>query len=815
MKKLIYYVMAATLLCGCAEDVEKEFFGGINGIVSDKTTGGSVPTVNVSLTPGGKSAVTGSDGNYSFTDLEPGTYTINISKEGYKPTSKSVVVVAGKNVDGHILIERIPAIVTVDRDVLDFGDKQDVNTLSFSIVNSSYENLIWTIEQNCTWIKEVKPNGGTLKFEKTEAITIVIEREKLAGGNNETVVGVKSSNGLSELTVKAVGIETGLPGVTTQDPNNISATSAQLNGTITSEGLPAFTERGFVYATTPQPTLDNTIRNVTAPVNSERIFWANVEGLELNKTYYVRAYATNTIGTAYGNEVSFEATASLAGVTTQDPTNISATSAQLNGTITSEGLPAFTERGFVYATTPQPTLSNTIRNVTAPVNSERIFSANVEGLDLNRTYYVRAYATNTIGTAYGNEVSFEVKALPALNTIRVSEVTSSTAKFEAEITSEGSPAYTERGFVFATTSQPTLSNTIRKITAEKNSNTGYSASVSGLSLNTTYYVRAFATNDNGTAYGNEVTFTSGAELATLSTNAPADISTNSALLGGNIITTGSPAYNEHGVCYGVSPMPTIDNSIKVIIPGSGTGSFSQQVSGLSSGTKYYARAYAKSGDSGTAYGEEVSFTTHAPVSVNTQSVSSTNITTSSAKIYGNIINAGVPGYTEKGICYGTSNNPTKETAFSLSVAGSGTGAYSADINNLDANTRYYACAYATNELGTVYGNTVNFTTKLEKASVSTQAPSTLSGTSVRLNGTIISTGNPPYTERGFVCGMSSFPTVSDTKVPVSGEGAGTFSAIFNYGNDYIYSYHVRAYVINADKSVLYGEDYLFFFEVSF
>jgi hypothetical protein len=469
----------------------------------------------------------------------------------------------------------------------------------------------------------------------------------------------------------------------------------------------------------------------------------------------------------------------------------------------------------VYATTPQPTLSNTIRNVTAPVNSERIFSANVEGLDLNRTYYVRAYATNTIGTAYGNEVSFEVKALPALNTIRVSEVTSSMAKFEAEIISEGSPAYTERGFVFATISQPTLSNTIRKITAEKNSNTDYSASVSGLSLNTTYYVRAFATNDNGTAYGNEVTFTSGAELATLSTSAASGVSTNSAILGGNIISSGTPAYNERGVCYGVSPMPTIENSSKAIIVGSGTGNFSRQVSELSSGTKYYARAYAKSGDSGTAYGEEVSFTTHTPVSVNTQAVSSTNITTSSAKIYGNIIHAGVPAYTERGICYGTSNNPTKETAFSLSVAGTGTGAYSADINNLDANTKYYACAYATNELGTVYGNTVNFTTKLEKATVSTQAVTTLSGTSVRLNGTIISAGNPNYSKRGFVYGTSSFPTLPGNDVPVSGQGTGSFSATFSYGNNYIYSYHVRAYVINADGSISYGEDQMFFFDVSF
>jgi hypothetical protein len=712
MRKVIYVMAAAALACGCAE-TEEATTGSIVGTVSDKTTGELVPTVNVSLSPGGKSGVTGSDGSYSFPDLSPDDYTVSISKEGYKPFSKSITVVAGKNADGHISIERIPAIVTVDREMLNFGESESVNTLSFSIVNSSYEDLIWYIEQNCTWIKDIKPVSGTLKFGKTEAVTVVIDREKLAGGNNETVIVVMSSNGRSELTVKAKGVETGLAGVTTQEPTNITAVAAQLNGTITTEGKPPYTERGFVYATTSQPSLDKTIRKVTAPVNANAVF-----------------------------------------------------------------------------------------------------SANVEGLDLNTAYYVRAYAVNEIGVAYGNEVSFAAKTLPALNTLSVSDVTSTTATFNAMITSAGSPSYTERGFVFATAPQPTLSTTIRKITAAVNANEPYSVAVSGLSLNTTYYVRAYALNSDGTAYGNEVSFTSGAELPTLTTKAATSITTASALLGGNILTAGTPAYTERGVCYATSPMPTVDHS-KAIIAGSGTGDFTQQVSGLSSGTKYYVRAYAKSGNSGTAYGEEVSFTTYAPVSVGTQSVTSSNITTSTAKVYGNITNAGEPPYTEKGICYGTSNNPTLESAFKLPVAGNSSGVYYADIDNLSAYTTYYARAYAINELGTVYGNTVNFQTKMEKATVSTQAVTTISGSRVQLNGTIVTAGNPPYIERGFVYGMSAFPTVSDTKAVVAGQGAGSYSVTVSYSNNFIFSYHVRAYVINADRSVSYGEDYLFFFEVQF
>jgi hypothetical protein len=712
MKKFMYLMMAVALMFGCTKDAEVTT-GHIVGTVSDKTTNELVPTVNVSLSPGGKSGVTGSDGSYSFFDLTPGDYTVSISKEGYKPFSKSITVVAGKNADGHILIERIPAIVTVDREAIDFGENECVNTLSFCIVNRSYEDLIWYIEQNCPWIKEVKPVSGTLKFSKTEAITVVIDREKLTGGDNETVIVVMSSNGRSELTVKAKGVETGLAGLTTQEPTGITAVAAQLNGTITAEGKPPYTERGFVYATTPQPSLDKTIRKVTAPVNANAVF-----------------------------------------------------------------------------------------------------SANVEGLDLNTVYYVRAYAINEIDVAYGNEISFTARALPTLNTLSVSGITSTAATFNAMMTSAGSPSYTERGFVFATASQPTLSSTIRKITAAVNANEQYSAAVSGLSLNTIYYVRAYALNSEGTAYGNEVSFTSGVELPTLTTKAATSITTASALLGGNILTAGTPAYTERGVCFATSSMPTIDHN-KAIIAGNGTGDFTQQVSGLSSGTKYYVRAYAKSGNSGTAYGEEISFTTHAPVSVSTQSVTNSNITTSTARIYGSIVNAGEPAYTEKGICYSTSNNPVIESALKLPVAGNGAGSYYADIGNLSAYTTYYARAYAINELGTVYGTTVNFQTKMEKATVSTQAVTTISGSQVRLNGTIVTAGNPPYTERGFVYGMSAFPTVSDTKAVVAGQGAGSYSVTVSYSNNYIFSYHVRAYVINADRSVSYGEDYLFFFDVGF
>lgn len=209
-----FLCFAACLHVGCSSSdsaIEENPFGGIAGSVSDRTTGEPVATVNVTLSPGGKSTVTGSDGSFSFVDLKPGIYRIDIRKEGYDPNYNTVEVAVGQQALAHMLIERIPAIVTADRKELDFGGNTSLNTLSFGIVNSSFEDLSWQIEHDCKWIKEIKPASGILKLGKTETIVVTIDREQLAAGNNKTVIVVRSTNGRAEVTIKATGTERHAP----------------------------------------------------------------------------------------------------------------------------------------------------------------------------------------------------------------------------------------------------------------------------------------------------------------------------------------------------------------------------------------------------------------------------------------------------------------------------------------------------------------------------------------------------------------------------------------------------------------------------
>jgi len=414
--RVLFATLVAICAWSCSSDLDETLtVGSISGTVSDKTTGEPVATVNIALSPGGMSTVTGTDGSYTFDNLEGGNYELAISKEGYQSVSYPVYVSEGAPTPAHLLIERIPGIVTADREQLDFGENTSNNTMSFNIVNRTYEDLEWTIEERCDWIVEVKPVKGTLKYGKTEGIIVVIDRDKLESGENKSSIVIRSSNGSSQLTVTAIGADRSVPRLNTLAATDVKAQSATINGEIVNAGTPAYTERGFVYSLTPMPTVENTIKKITCPVNDNTKYSYTLKGLEIDKTYYVRAYATNGIGTAYSsNEVSFTTSPTLPVVKTLEiyNPNMSNGTATFRGEIVSVGEPVYTERGFVYSEMPAPTIYDE-KIVANGSGVEGSFSKSASNLPQNG-YYVRAYATNAGGTSYGEEqcVSPEWIALP-------------------------------------------------------------------------------------------------------------------------------------------------------------------------------------------------------------------------------------------------------------------------------------------------------------------------------------------------------------------------------------------------------------------
>ena len=208
-----------------------------------------------------------------------------------------------------------------------------------------------------------------------------------------------------------------------------------------------------------------------------------------------------------------------------------------------------------------------------------------------------------------------VGKLPMVTTAAISEITQTTATGGGEVTSEGGAAVSERGVCWSTNANPTVTDSK---TASGSGMGLFVSSLTALTANTTYHVRAYATNKTGTAYGNDVSFTTAAAdtptVPILTTTSISSITQNSAASGGNITGDGGSTITARGICWNTNHNPTISNN--KTSNGVGTGSYTSALTSLTANTAYYVRAYATNAN-GTAYGNEISFVTAASSAGNT------------------------------------------------------------------------------------------------------------------------------------------------------------------------------------------------------
>jgi uncharacterized protein (TIGR02145 family) len=202
----------------------------------------------------------------------------------------------------------------------------------------------------------------------------------------------------------------------------------------------------------------------------------------------------------------------------------------------------------------------------------------------------------------------------------------------------------------------------------------------------------------------QVGFTMQGSFPTLSTLSVTSITDTTAMGGGNITDQGSFPVCDRGVCWSITTNPDIYDFHTH--SGCGTGSFTCQLTGLTSSTYYYVKAFAAN-NLGYTYGNQVSFFTlpYLPIVI-TQPI--TNITDSTATGGGEVTVQGISPVTARGVCWSTSENPTLNDPHTLD--GSGLGVFTSQIIELSPVTVYYVRAYATNQEGTSYGGQVSFTT---------------------------------------------------------------------------------------------------------
>ena len=425
--------------------------------------------------------------------------------------------------------------------------------------------------------------------------TCTPKKVELTGfGEKEVDLKVIPVDGPSTPTISKVVIE------------EITSKTISVRVQISYDGRKEVTAKGVCWSEYEHPTLKNSYTNEG---KGDGTFVTTIKNLKASTTYYIRAYATNERGTSYSSQQV---------VSTYDGTPIvekdirilpnSATSVTCYGSIKSDGGFNITSQGFCWSTHQEPTIYDLHSTQSAKLGE---FSSVVSNLAQNTTYYFRAYATNQEGTAYSNQMAYELGATKIEIELLSAQLTrADNITCQSKITDDGGYAITKRGVCWSTSDNPTIAD---NYTSDGSGLGTYSSSLSGLPLGTMVYLRAYATNSNGTAYSKQKAIMTGGGVPTFSTPTISNITSNSATASVKITDDGGLPVLARGFCWTImswAMFATLEEADGHTSNGAGTGSFTGTLYPLNPNYTYYVCPYVTNA-AGTFYGELISFKTRA------------------------------------------------------------------------------------------------------------------------------------------------------------------------------------------------------------
>ena len=301
MKRFFVFVLGLLSIISCSQLIV-ELEGDIQGVVKDYSHGGMINNCLVTITPGGKSVTTTPAGIYEFKDLEGGDYTLTFSKAGYSEESIRVEVIPGQVSQADIMLKPLSAF-SLSHTEIDFGD-YETNKVIY-LYNNTDSGCAYEASNIPQWLS-LNSTTGTVPAGSQLALTVTVDRSRMEYGRYSQILTFSySGNGSGSVTlaVKCEKVEISAPSVTcAASAENVTETSFSINGAIVKTGGQQVTSYGHCWSLNPSPTVDD-YKTLIGTTSSVCEFTSEVTDLTTGTKYYVRAYAVNSQGISYSDEV--------------------------------------------------------------------------------------------------------------------------------------------------------------------------------------------------------------------------------------------------------------------------------------------------------------------------------------------------------------------------------------------------------------------------------------------------------------------------------------------------------------------------------